>query len=249
VVIAGGVINIKILWKNLAGHSLKLANNPSPRKQYKLTNWPRYKTIEKIILKKPQKNKYDAEFFKVINNRRSYRTFLRGLDVEELSELLWFLAKVHKITIDSYKNIIEYYSNTPSSGALKTIDIFIIDIKGLSDNLFYYNAIDHSLDLIESNHEDTKQLRGEVKKVLDYEIGTILIFGAYLKNIKAKYEHPENLVWRDSGAYYASTYLVAEALDIGCCGLGIIFEPFLSNILKNKITYGVGGVVLGKKIN
>lgn len=233
----------------MVGHSLELVNNPYPRKQYKLTNWPRYKTIEKISLKKPQKDKNNVDFFKVISNRKSHRSFLRGLEVEELSELLWFIAKVHKITIDNYKNIIEYYSNTPSSGALKTIDIFIIDINEFSDNLFFYNPIGHSLEMIETNSENIKHLRGEVEKVLDGRRGTILIFGAYLKNIKAKYKHHENLVWRDSGVYYSSTYLVAEALDIGCCGLGITFEPFLSNILKNKDTYGVGGVILGKKIN
>jgi len=85
----------------------------------------------------------------------------------------------------------------------------------------------------------------EVNKCLEVQRGTIFWFVADLTRSAARYENPESLAWRDSGALLATIGLVAEGLNLKCCGLGFHDIPTLRRFLRlNESVIGVGGCIV-----
>ncbi len=75
---------------------------------------------------------------------------------------------------------------------------------------------------------------------------TMLWFVAHVDRTAAFYNHPESLVWRDTGCLLATVTFVAEALRLACCPVGCTGEPWLSMLLdRPPSVVGVGGCVLG----
>ena len=63
----------------------------------------------------------------------------------------------------------------------------------------------------------------------------------------AKYEHHETLVWRDAGVVLGYMSLVAEALGLSFCPLGLTGRPQLTEFLpESQAMHGVGLSVLGR---
>jgi len=58
-------------------------------------------------------------------------------------------------------------------------------------------------------------------ELLDVGQGTLLALVAEPGRTAAKYEHHESLVWRDAGVVLGYMSLVAEALELPFCPLGV----------------------------
>jgi hypothetical protein len=79
--------------------------------------------------------------------------------------------------------------------------------------------------------------------------GQLLWFCANVEKINAHYEHPESLIWRDAGVLLGVMALVAEALKLNFCPLGISGEPYLSAAFGTLGRLeGVGGAILGSRM-
>ena len=61
--------------------------------------------------------------------------------------------------------------------------------------------------------------------------GVLVGFIAESGKTASKYENPESLVWRDAGTLLGYMSLVAEALRLQFCPLGLTGDPELGDVL------------------
>ena len=130
------------------------------------------------------------------------------------------------------------------------LNILIFRSEGESTVPELYEATAHALARVKlSTAEFLHQFLSHLNQVLKIEEGVIIWFAAQFDRTLAKYENGESLVWRDCGALLATISLVAEALDLNSCAVGITGEPYVSQMLtSNKQVIGAGGIILGARI-
>lgn len=183
----------------------------------------------------------------VLKTRRSQRDFETPLTFQELASLVWHSARLKgKKYLEN--GTIWQSRIAPSAGGCHPIHIVIVGAPDFSRDVLVYDAEHNGFGVLGS--VDVKLLRKTLKetdKCLRVLRGTVLWFFADLSKTGGKYHHPESLVWRDSGALLASIALVAEALGLRSCGLGIHETPSLRKILKLPASViGVGGCITSK---
>jgi hypothetical protein len=214
-------------------------------KERPYTEWD-YDTTAGRALPQPPESLPRPSFFRVLRQRESRRTFAR-IDQELLATLLWFTAKTWRRTPTGRGARWEHRA-TPSAGGRHPIDTLLFETT--PNRLWLYDSLGHCLRQIRPRVPSMlRRLRAAVNQVLPVGQGTILLHAAQLARTAARYRHPDTLVWRDAGALVATTALVAEALGLSCCPLGITGEPFLSEALGSDArVLGVGGCIVGKRI-
>lgn len=178
---------------------------------------------------------------------RASRRGLRPIDTGPLSTLLWFTAKT-RLTKHDAEGFTWQRRPVPSAGGRHPIDIMVIE-RPQRPTLTVYDAAAHALcDLAVADNESLQSVVQEVNEITMNDEGAILLFVANFGRTMAKYENGESLVWRDSGALLAMCYLVSEGLGLGCCGIGVTGEPWVSSLLGNAPgVRGVGGCVIGAR--
>lgn len=178
-----------------------------------------------------------ARFDEVITNRKSTKTFA-SIDLQQLSNLLWYTAKVKQTFVQDNGYILTH-RGAPSAGARHPIDILIYN----KENLHYYNPFDHSLNQI-ATPEITSFIQ-HIEQIVSIGNGTIFWFVAHYQRTAAKYEHPESLIWRDSGALLNSIQLTCTAMGLNSCPVGSLGEPYISAIFNQPGIFGAGGLLIG----
>lgn len=186
-------------------------------------------------------------FLDVIEARRSRRDFA-PLSIKDLSTILWFTAK----TFSSKHEESGYnwqHRPTPSAGGRHPIDILITNQNPGRDAFYLYDPLAHALCELEVHDEEAgEELLCEIETALPIGGATIICFVAQFERTLSKYDHGESLVWRDSGALLALVCLVAEALQLSCCGFGITGEPWISRMFgAGNLLSGVGGCLCGNR--
>lgn len=178
---------------------------------------------------------------------RATRHGLATLDMNSLSAFLWFTAKTRSSQTDASGTCC-HHRPAPSAGGRHPIDILIVEHPP-TPSLAVYDPAAHALcDLRPTNTEALREVVDEINAITMNEHGAVLLFAANFDRTTAKYEHGESLVWRDSGALMTMCYLVAEGLGLGCCGIGVTGEPFVSSLPNNAPNVcGVGGCIVGAR--
>ncbi len=181
-------------------------------------------------------------FSKVITNRQSTRKF-RPVSKEQISELLWYTAKVKSLQVQDNGYILTH-RGVPSGGARHPIDIIAYDPKMFGNaHFYYYNPFDHSLNQVVNTH--TAPLINHVNQIVPIDDGTLLWFVAHTQRTAAKYENSESLIWRDSGALINSMQLTCTALSLNSCPIGSLGEPYISDFFGVPDIFGAGGIIIG----
>lgn len=217
--------------------------NPSPKIKEDVSPEFNYKIAKSIKLVRPIHFKH-INFWDVVAHRKSVRTF-QSVSLETISEILWTCAKVKSLSI-SNSNYILTHRPTASAGARHPIDILIYSSALASQDLFYYNPFDHSLNQLIFDHKLLDSFLIHVNQMMGNKIETAFWFVAHFSRTEAKYTNAQSLVWRDAGALINAIQLASIALNIGSCPLGTLGEPYISKLLgKRNNIYGVGGILLG----
>lgn len=219
-------------------------NSPTPRKsELRHFEFP-YKIIGKKYLPKPTVP-CDIPFFQVLLSRRSRRN-LGYLTDNILSELLWYSAKT--LSLQKQENgYLWQHKPSPSAGGRHPIDLLLFSRK--TSKVRLYDSLAHSLCEIRVESSLLKDFIEFINEILQVGEATIIMFAAQFDRTLSKYEYGESLVWRDAGALLATISLVAEALGLHSCALGVTGEPLLSELLRsNDQVVGVGGCLVGKAI-
>jgi len=187
-------------------------------------------------------------FLDVLHARESRREFVRAPEDRDVSDLLWhaFKTKQRRRNDDGYR---WEHRPAPSAGGLHPISVLVMNRPPQRDAVFLYDPIAHALGRIEPvNRDVVLSFFSAVNSVLPVGEAAIVWFVADFRLTLSKYENGESLVWRDAGALGATVELVAEALELSSCAIGITGEPFVAQITGNvPMLEGVGGCLIGKR--
>ena len=161
-------------------------------------------------------DRLEEQFGNILTRRRSVRAFTRGPGLSELSGLLWHACRVRDTGDDSGDT---QWSSTaaPTAGGAVAYRI-VVD---LGDSPWIYDPIAHNE--IKPGKLRSEALLAQRREAFSIVSGTpaLLYVIADIEALEGRYENPESLAWRDSGAVTTLLQLCATALGLSACILGI----------------------------
>ena len=180
----------------------------------------------------------------VMKSRRCRREF-RKLTGQNRSELLWYTAKASfKGRRDGF--VTRQHRPIPSAGGLHPIDLVWQQNEGAGHTLALYDAVGHSFRTIAADSAAVARLRRKLNSVLDSQAGDIVWLIADFAKVRAVYENSTSLVWRDVGVLIGALCIVAEALCLAACPVGICGDSWIREVLPlPDEVHCVGAVVVG----
>jgi SagB-type dehydrogenase family enzyme len=224
---------------NLPHHSLDWSTKPDEYKIYK-------NPLAKVYLPKPDFNE-NINFWNVIQKRHSTRSFSREpLTLMNLSLILFGMTGLTRI----YNQFA--FRSIPSAGGLYPIETYPIinNVFESKKGIYHYNILEHCLELLQEG--DFRKIVSEacLGQRMAYNSAVNFIWTALIERSKWKYhQRCYRYIYLDCGHIGQNFYLIAEALGLGACTIGAIFDDELNNILnlngETETAIYVG--VLGKK--
>lgn len=184
-----------------------------------------------------------ASIAATLDTRHSQRIFA-PIPEALLGALLWHAARTKESAPSPLGFQIEHRP-TPSAGAIHPIHLLIqLSAEG---SWARYNPQEHSLDLLVKSDSLLQPLVDRSEQVVPRGGGHLILFVAEPGKTAAKYENPESLIWRDAGVLQGSLALVAAALGLNFCLLGITGNPWVTQLSDQGKLQGVGVAILGAK--
>src|SRR6266850_1455208 len=179
-----------------------------------------------------------------LETRQSRREFTAPLTLQQLGDLLWHSYRVRqkaRITEDSLWES----RPSPSGGGCYPVQVLVLRLSALPGALLLYYPEDRAFGVRDLPVRGVlRRSLAEIGRCLKTRNGTILWFLADLGRSAWRYQNPESLAWRDSGALLATIGLVAEGMGLNCCGLGAHDIPSLRRFLGlEDWIIGVGGCI------
>jgi len=218
-------------------------HEPRPKNRYPQPTRITYSTEGAIILQKPRPRKID--FFRVLQRRRSAR-HLASLTGQQLSDFLGFAIRTIEVRLES-TGLMWQHRASASAGGIHPIDTFVLNFPFGNEAIYYYDPLGHTLKALSAKYsKPLRPLRRYALSMKEEPEAVLIWFAAQGHLTAAKYHNPQSLIWRDSGCVIMTSYMVATALGIKCCALGITGNRYFSKIgKKNYSLEGVGGLILG----
>ena len=216
--------------------------NPVPRQQpgaYTPWRWP---VVRSIAL--PPAADVSSPCASVLSERRSRRTFA-ALGLEDVSTLLWHTLYCQR-TAESPLGFCLQQRSTPSAGAIHPVHL-VMQLPGYAAQWARYNPHTHALEVIGPSADILNALRAEADQVVDAQSGSLLLFVAEPAMTAAKYENADSLVWRDAGIMQGALAILAQALALNYCLLGITGDPWVGRLSEQCQLVGVGIAALGAR--
>jgi len=219
-----------------------LEADPAPRSVPDLYNPIEWEVRERCSLPAPDIEAL-APMAATLDARYSERTFAPVREAL-MGALLWHAARTKESAPSPLGFQIEHRP-TPSAGAIHPVHLVI----QLTDEGSWarYNPQEHSLDLFAKDDSRLQPLVDYSEQVVPRGGGHLILFVAEPGKTAAKYENPESLIWRDAGILQGSLALVAAALGLNYCLLGITGNPWVAQLSGQGKLQGVGVAILGTK--
>jgi oxazoline/thiazoline dehydrogenase len=185
------------------------------------------KSAQTITLAKPNLANLitsDLSFTQVLENRRSIRE--QGeipITAQQLGEFLYRCARIkHQIQTEYGEMLTRPY---PSGGALYELELYpVVDCcQDISPGLYYYQPQAHELCSISGATEAVEALLKDAEMSMGADKPQILIIiTARFQRLAWKYESiAYSLMLKHVGALCQTMYLVATAMNLAPCGIGI----------------------------
>jgi SagB-type dehydrogenase family enzyme len=178
-----------------------------------------------------------------IRQRRLGR--LETLTLQQLGDLLWHAYRVRRRAQVAGGRVWESRP-CPSGGGCYPVRVVVLRMASMPQALLVYFAEHHAFGVHDLHTKALlRKALAPIARCLRPGKGTLLWFVADLGLSGGRYQHPESLAWRDSGALLATIGLIAEGMRLNCCGFGAHDMPTLRRFLRlGKSVVGVGGCVL-----
>ena len=214
--------------------------NPTPRdviERYELVNW---EAVDILKLPTPASTLVTS-LEDVLHHRRTQRHFDR-VELESLSTMLWNIFRPQQIASSDFGFDLAKRP-LPSAGAIHPIHILINP--NPNDKWYRYLAESHRLAGIDEKILCSTEIREQLESVLGPKDGAIFMFVAEPGKTQTKYHNPTSLIWRDAGVILGYLSVVAAALKLNFCPLGINGDPWAANLDEQGRLAGVGMAILG----
>jgi len=190
-----------------------------------------YKTYPgtKIIsLPKPDLSS-GLSIWEVMSQRRSIRKYAsEDASMEELSMLLWATQGI-SATIGRHELRV-----SPSAGALYPIETYIQvnRVKELDPGVYHYAVLNHKLEQVKTGDFGEKIAHAALGQVMMRDSAFNFVWTGIIARSKWKYlERAYRYIYMDAGHICQNAYLAAEALGMGCCGIGAFFDSEVEEIV------------------
>ncbi|MFX1276688.1 MAG: SagB/ThcOx family dehydrogenase [Promethearchaeota archaeon] len=230
----------------------KYSRDNLPRHYLDWSRKPRtYKTYENAItrIKLPKfEVKKKVDFWEVIVSRHSTRTFNdESISLNTLSSILFGMAGLTRI----YPQFA--FRTTPSAGGLYPIEIYPIinNVEEIEQGVYHYDILHHELEYLKGGNFRKEVAEACLGQKMAYDSAINFIWTAVIERSKWKYlQRCYRYIYMDCGHIGQNFYLIAEALELGACTIGAIYDDELNDLLgidgKTETAIYVG--VIGKKL-
>ncbi|NHJ13193.1 MAG: SagB/ThcOx family dehydrogenase [Candidatus Thorarchaeota archaeon] len=210
----------KYLRGKLPGHRLDWTSKPSVYKEFP--------NADSIALPVPQSAEGPG-IWDVIRTRRSVRAYKNeDISLEHLSQMLWatqgITARAHDYELRA----------SPSAGALYPIETYLCinRVAGLDPGLYHYDVRTHALDVIKKGDYGDSVMKGALDQMIAKRAAVVFIWSAIINRSRWKYlQRAYRYVFLDAGHIAQNLALAAQALGLGSCQIGAIYDDELNSLL------------------
>lgn len=218
-----------------------MRSDPVPRIQaarYQSFAWP--VGVNRQLV--PRNRALELDLVALLEQRQTRRDFNRPLEDAILGEFLW-LACRNRSSRPCPFGPDQESRVYPSAGAMHPIHVLVARE---AMPWMRYDPVEHSLIELPGSIDSAAAGRLAAGHLLNLEKGVLLGLVAEPGKTAAKYDRFESLVWRDAGVVLGYMSLVAEALGLAFCPLGISGRPHLTDYLPDPSPlHEIGFAVLG----
>ena len=206
--------------------------------RYEPIEWPAGRRIQL----QPRTGALPVDFVALMEQRQTRRTFEREMGLDALGGFLWLACRSRSSRPSVYGPNQESRPH-PSAGAMHPVHVLVVRDRSV---LHRYEPAAHSLIEIPGSAAAAEEAIEAAMASLELGKGCVLALVAEPGKTGAKYEDPQSLVLRDAGVVLGYMSVVAEALGLAFCPLGITGEKKLVQGLPAAGQLrGVGLAVLG----
>jgi hypothetical protein len=107
--------------------------------------------------------------------------------------------------------------------------------------------VGHILVEIANSDASASAARRAAEQLLPIGNGVLLALVAEPGKTRVKYANPESLIWRDAGVVLGYMSIVAEALHLAFCPLGITGHQYVKDLVPERVgdIWGASLAILG----
>lgn len=214
-------------------------HNPMPHthpQPYEPVQWP----AGNRTLLTPRSKRLDVDVVALLEQRQTRREFKSELTDVQLGEFLWLACRSRSSRPGGFSTPQESRPH-PSAGGMHPIHVLVARP---DQPWLRYDPVDHTLVEFPQTQSLAAAARSAAQHLVPIDRGTLLGLLAEPGKTAAKYANPHSLVWRDAGVVLGYMSLVAEALGLSYCPLGILGDPFLNSLLPNDSRLNAAGMAI-----
>ncbi len=209
---------------NMLGGTYRFLHRIPPQPAVKQTQWP-----VTIPLLQPDLERIrveDPSLTAVMEARASIRDYGNSsLTAAQLGEFLYRVGRIKEVY--NCGEIGDFTKRPyPCGGASYEMDFYLtIDrCEGITPGFYWYNPLNHTLAFIRESNKDTERLLLDAQQSMDSPCRSqvLITLAARFQRVSWKYQSiAYALILKNVGVIYSTMYLVATAMDLAPCALGI----------------------------
>lgn len=205
---------------NLPGHQLDWSTKPSVYKEYDGS----------MVISLPDPvTQGGSSVWDLVNARRSVRAYdTSPLSLVDLSQVLWATQGITATTAGHELRA------APSAGALYPIEtyLYVNRVESLEQGIYHYRVDTHSLELLKKGDHSKAVRGGALDQAMVEAAPVVFIWTAIFQRSKWKYlQRAYRYVFLDAGHIAQNLALAAQALGLGSCQIGAIYDEEINAIL------------------
>ncbi|MFB0561268.1 MAG: SagB/ThcOx family dehydrogenase [Candidatus Lokiarchaeia archaeon] len=213
--------------ERLRDHFLDWSRRPEPFKNHE-------SPIAIIPLPEPEITG-GPNLWTVLNTRRSRRAYEveQPIKLETLSVLLWATQGVTAI----YGDI--FFRTAPSAGGLYPVETYlnIRLVDGLESGIYHFRPHAFDLELLKKGDYSRELAEAALGQGMIMNAQVTFVWSAIVERSKWKYrQRAYRYIYLDAGHIAQNLYLAGEALGLGVCAIGALFDDQVHRLI------GVDGI-------
>lgn len=209
----------------------------SPR-LYEPLQWPSGASIALT----PRSEPLPVDIVALLEQRQTRREFNRDLTAGELGDFLWLACRSRSSRPGPF-GFAQESRPYPSAGGMHPIHVLLARA---GEEWMRYDPVQHALIEFSGSRAAAILAREASAMLVPLNRGVLIALAAEPGRTAAKYENADSLVLRDAGTVLGFMSVVAEALGLSFCPLGILGEPHVSAAVSgDPRVQGAGLAILG----
>jgi len=171
-----------------------------------------------------------ANLWQLLRDRRSRREYDAGRNLKEnlLSALLWATQGVTA----KYGEFL--FRTAPSAGGLYPVEtyLFLRAVEGLEPGIYHFRAHVFDLELLKKGDYSKELTDAALGQMIVMGAQVTFIWSAVVERSRWKYrQRAYRYIYLDAGHIAQNLYLAAEALGLGACAIGALFDDRINSII------------------